>query len=124
MYDYDNNGLITNGEGTAEQAALDLMERGAVVLNWTDGDGTVFNIVLTYAPTRMGTTTGLIDGMPSKLWVGVAGYGCYAFTVAPSDNNPLVGGYISEKFKIRSIPTAATLADLLTDVRDELGAMI
>ena len=123
MYDYDNNGLIINGEGTAEQAAEDLLLRGGVVLNWTDGDGTVFNIVLTYAPTRMGTTCGLIDGMPSKLWVGVAGRGCYAFTVAPR-NNPLVGPYIGEKFKIHSIPTAAVLADLLTDVRDELGGMI
>ena len=123
MYDYDNNGLITNGEGTARQAAEDLLLRGSVVLNWTDGDGTVFNIVLTYAPTRVGLMAGTIDSGPSKLWVGVAGRGCYAFTVAPR-NNPLVGSYIGEKFALRSLPTSDALADLLTDVRDELGGMI
>lgn len=123
MYDLDKYGYVMNGVGTARYAALDLFNRGHVALNWTDCDGTVLNIVLSYAPTRVGFEGGVIDSGPSKLWVGVAGTGCFAFAVAPR-NNPLVGSYIGEKFKMRSAPTANALADLLTDVRDEIGSML
>lgn len=118
MYDTDTWGYVMNGLGTAGEAAIDLIERGPLVLNWTDGEGTVMNVLLDYAPTRIGKDGGPIDNGPGKLWVGVAGYGCSAFSVGHV--GPLVAEYISEKLGVRSHLTAQILGDLITDIRSAL----
>ena len=118
MYDKDRYGYICNGVGTTRAAVIDLMERGPVVLNWTDMEGTILNVLLDFDPTRVGHPGGPVDGGPGKLWVGVAGYGCYAFGVGRV--GPLVGPYISEKLGIRSQLTSHILGDLITDIRTQL----
>lgn len=119
LYSTDENGLVCNGGDTYRCAALDLNSRNHVVLNWTDTEGTVLNILLSYAPTRIGLTAGLVDGGPHKLWVGVAGHGCWGFEVQPGY---LHGSYIEEKLKVRGT-TAFILAVLLDNIRRELVAV-
>jgi len=118
MYDKDPYGYICNGVGTTATAARDLLDRGPIVLNWTDCEGTVLNILLDFDPTRVGHHGGPVDGGPGKLWVGVAGYGCYAFSVGRV--GPLVSDYISEKLGIRSQLTSQILGDLITVIRTQL----
>lgn len=118
-YDTDAHGVIINGKGTYAQAVSDLTAHGTVVLNWGDQDGTLLNILLSYSPTRHGYAGGLIDGEPNKLWVGIAGYGTYAFATCVTD--PLHPIYIAEKFKMRGVnPTTEGLGDLLTAIRTRL----
>lgn len=118
MYDTDQYGYICNGVGTTATAVIDLMERGPVVLNWTDCEGSVMNLLLDFDPTRVGHEGGPVDAGPGKLWVGVAGYGCYAFGIGRV--GPLVADYISEKLGVRSRLTSQILGDLITDIRNAL----
>ena len=111
MYDTETYGSIINGPGTYEQLAFDLLERGHVVLNWTDGRSTLYNILLSYAPTRMGTPGGIVDNAGFKLWVGIAGKGLFAFSLT---SGTLAPDYIAEKLNVSSLVTATKVAELIT----------
>jgi hypothetical protein len=120
MYDVDEYGVIINGEGTYAQAVDDLKKTGTVVLSWGDQDGTLLQIMLSYNPPRLGYKGGLIDYDSTKLWVGIAGYNAYAFTVGLSQE--LVPVYIAEKFGMRGEnPTTVKLAEMLTAIRRRLS---
>ena len=120
LYTTDEHGLVCNGEDTYRCAALDMRYRHQVVLNWTDQRGTALNIHLAYGPTRVGTLAGMIDGGPNKMWVGVAGHGCWAFEVQPGH---LHADYIAEKLKVRGA-TAIAVAELLDNIRRELAVEV
>lgn len=118
-YDTDKYGVIINGAQTFAQAYADLAEYGTIVLNWGDQDGTLLNILLSFNPIREGHMGGLIDSGPSKLWVGIAGYGTYAFATGTSQD--LVPTYIAEKFGMRGDnPTTRGLGVLLSEIRKGL----
>ena len=120
MYDTDKYGVIINGEGTYAQVVADLKRTGTVVLSWGDQDGTLLQIMLSYNPPRLGYEGGLIDYQGDKLWVGIAGYNAYAFTVGLGQD--LVPVYIAEKFGMRGVnPTTLGLADLFTAIRKGLA---
>lgn len=121
MYDRNRHGEVVNGEGTFYQAACDMTERGRVVLNWTDRLGTLLNILLTYDPTRVGAPGGIVDSGPGKLWVGVAGHGCFGFGAG---TGYVTSEYLAEKLGFRSSadPTVRALADLVTGVREQIAA--
>lgn len=118
LYTTDSHGYITNGEDTYRCAALDVVSRGHLVLNWTGRDGTVLNILLSYSPARFGTPGGVVDDQPGKLWVGVAGHGCFGFAVRQGFLHP---DYIAEKLKVRGT-TALNVALLLDKVRNNIAA--
>lgn len=118
LYTSDEHGLICNGEDTYRCATLDLINRSHVALNWTDRWGTALNILLSYAPTRVGVSAGPIDSGSHKLWVGITGHGCWAFEV---QHGYLHQDYIAEKLKVRGT-TASAVATLLDNIRRQLVA--
>lgn len=118
-YTTDKYGVIINDDDTYTQAVSDLVADGTVVLNWGDQDGTLLNILLAYKPKREGHMGGVIDSGPNKLWVGIAGYGTYAFATGTAQ--PLTPDYVAEKFGMRGVnPTTVALADLLSAIRRKL----
>lgn len=125
MYDTEKYGSIINGPGTYEQLAFDLLERGHVVLNWTDERGTLYNILLSYAPTRMGTPGGIVDSAGFKLWIGIAGKGMFGFSLSKGHLAPV---YIAEKLGLSNAVTAAKVAELINGAQhkliEEMGARV
>ena len=113
MYDQDAYGAIINGLGTFHAVAGDMLSRQHVVLNWTDGKGTLLNVLFSFDPTRVGALGGIVDGGPGKLWVAVAGHGMFAFGVNLGYVAP---DYAQEKIGVRG-STAVAFAELLTGVR-------
>lgn len=120
MYTTDKYGMVINGEDTFAQAVADLKADGTVVVDWGDQDGTMFNILLSYKPARYGCGGGMVDGSGDKLWVGIAGKGCFAFTVGTDIIAP---DYIGKKFKLGGVDvTTKALSVLLTEIRKGLSA--
>jgi hypothetical protein len=117
-YDRDAYNCIVNGQGTYDTAAFDLIQRGPVVLNWTDGRGTLYNILLALDPVRFGAPGGLVDTGPYKLWVGIAGRGCFGFGALGGFCSP---EYASEKLGIDSMVDAELIAELVTGIRAALA---
>lgn len=117
IYTKDEYGQIVNGPSTFEQAALDAVERGSVVLNWTDEQGSLLNILLAFDPTRVGAPGGLVDPGPGKLWVGIAGHGCFGFSTSAGYVSP---DYATEKLGVRGA-TAEAVAQLVTEVRTQIA---
>lgn len=120
MYDFDEYHEVISGVGTINTAVADLMFRQHVVLHWADQRGTLLSVLLSFDPTRVGVPGGGVDGGPGKLWVGVAGHGCYAFGVG---RGVLVADYVTEKLGVRG-STVVALAALLTDIRQELARVM
>lgn len=116
LYTTDKDGYVHNGADTFRCAALDVIHRNHVVLTWTDQLGTILNILLSYAPTRVGPGGGVVDNGPAKLWVGIAGKGCFAFGM---ERSFLHESYISEKLGVTGA-TAYALAVLITSIRNEI----
>ena len=115
-YDRDKYDAITNGQGTFDAVANDLIVRSHVVLNWTDGRGTLLNVLFSFDPTRVGAPGGMVDDGPGKLWVGIAGHGMFGFRL----NGYVAPGYAQEKLGVRG-STAVRIAELVTGVRDAMG---
>ena len=111
-YDRDAYGAIVNGQDTYRWAAT-FVRKGPVVLNWTDGQGTLYNILLALDPVRFGTPGGLVDNGTFKLWVGIAGRGCFGFGA--------LGGFVSPEYAAEKlgIPMfdATLVAELVTGIR-------
>lgn len=118
-YDISEYGEIINGPGTYEAAAFDLIERGHVVLNYIDQRGSLFNVLLSYAPTRVGAPGGLVDEGP-KLWVGIAGKGLMGFRLGDRD---IAWPYVSEKLDIMG-GSAQPVAELINNVLSNLALAI
>ena len=116
-HDTLDRSLVVNGPLTYESAAFDLTIRGHVVLNWTDRDGTVLNILMCFAPTTVGDACGVVDSGPAKLWVGVAGKGCFAFAV---DGGYVDASYVTEKLRVTG-STAIHLGTLIGNVRTTIA---
>lgn len=119
MYTTDKYGMVINGDDTVAQAVADLQASGTVVLDWGDQDGTMFNILLSYKPARHGCGGGMVDGSGDKLWVGIAGKGCFAFAVS---DGFLAPDYIGEKLDVDGALTTLALSYLLTGIRKGLSA--
>ena len=71
-YNSDSHGLVVNGPATTAAVTADLRDRNTVVLNWTDGDGSLLNVLLVFNAARVGAAGGQVDPKPGKLWVGIA----------------------------------------------------
>ena len=115
-YNTNDHGFIVNAEGTYRRAAADLCRRHAISLNWTDDEGTLYNVLLAADVRRYGTIGGMVDNSPGKLWVGVVGKGCFGFSSAGSY---LSADYVAEKLNLPTA-TAVKMAELLTGVRAHL----
>lgn len=119
-YDTAPSGAIINGDRTYQQAVDDLLVRGTVVLNWTDGDGSLFTILLSLEPVRFGAGGGLVDDSPGKLWVAIVKRGCFAFSAFGRDW--LAPGYVGEKLGLESPVDAANVAELVNGIRGRIMA--
>jgi hypothetical protein len=123
-YDTNSYGEIVNGQGTYDATAADLAERGQVVLNWADGEGTKFNVLFAFDPQQVGSPGGIIDDGPDKIWVAIAGRGSFAFSAS---GGTVTTAYAAEKLFPKGYSAGITVrivADLVTGVRKAVGELL
>jgi len=114
---YDTYGEVINGSETYRGIAEELGEN-AVIVGWTDGNGTHFDILFTLAPLAYGTFQGGIH--PRRdLFVSIMRVGSFAFEVNEADTHP---GYYAEKLGRAGFfgSAADPLAALINGVREQL----
>lgn len=90
---FDEWGEVVNGDGTYQGIAEELGKR-SVIVGWSDGDGTHFDILFTLTALRFGDQ---IQGglRPAKdLFVSIMRKGAFAFDPEHKDT---AAGYYSEK---------------------------
>lgn len=117
VYTLDKSGeCITTTPENAEQIAMDLCERGHVVTTWADEGGSKFDLVWSYAPTRIGRSSMISEG-PAVVWVGVVGKGCFGFGLAGAWLAP---SYVGEKLKVSGVEELRRLAILIDGVRAQI----
>lgn len=114
---YDTYGEVINGNETYRGIAEELAEN-AVIVGWTDGNGTHFDILFTLTALAYGTFQGGLR--PRKdLFVSIMRWGSFAFEV---NEAPTAPGYYEEKLGNRKLgeECAGALADLINGVREQL----
>lgn len=118
---YDSFGEVINGGETYRGIAEELAEN-AVIVGWTDGHGTHFDILFTLTALAYGTLQGGIR--PRKdLFVSIMRWGSFAFEVNEADTH---AGYYEEKLSPRKLgdECAEELATLINGVRKEIRTTI
>lgn len=115
---YDSYGEVENGQQTYRGIAEELPEN-AVIIGWTDKNGTHFDILFVYTALGYGDLQGGLR--PRKdLFVSIMRYGAFAFEVNEADTHP---GYYEEKLATRDAfgtELAEKIAELINGVRREL----
>lgn len=118
--DYDKYGEVINGEKTYQGIAEEL-GRNAVIVGWSDGHSTHFDVLFTLTALRYGDQ--IQGGLrpETDLFVSIMRWGAFAFEVDESDTAP---GYYEEKLGNRGKfgdVTSAALAELINGVRSKLA---
>lgn len=108
-FSQDQYEVVTNSEDTYNAVAACLRDHGSVIIAWTDGEGTQFDILFTLKPLQCGPVQGGIRG-PSDLFVSIMRIGAFAFELGESDTHP---AYYAEKIGVGG----AQLAELINGVR-------
>lgn len=116
MYNIDSWGEVVNGDATYDEIASQLNSGKAVLIGWTDGEGTHFDILFTRNPVGIGNYQGGVRR--SDLFVSIMRVGSFGFEVNGLVKFP---GYIEEKMTHRLGSTAQHLADLINAVIARLG---
>lgn len=112
----DRYGEITNSEATYQAIADGLLGEGSLVVGWTDGDGTHFDVLFVNRPAQVGLLQGGLRG-GSDLFVGIMRKGCFGFDATRIDTHPT---YLAEKLGLAEYSASSTiakLADLVNGVR-------
>lgn len=114
---YDTYGEVINGSETYRGIAEELRSN-AVIVGWTDGNGTHFDILFTLTALAYGTFQGGLRPR-TDLFVSIMRWGSFAFEVNEADTAP---GYYEEKLSNRKLgeECAEKLAELINGVRKEL----
>lgn len=120
---FDEYGEVINGEDTYREIAdlltdiSGLAGRKPVIIGWTDGKGTHFDILFVLGAEKFGTIQGGIRG--SDLFVSIMRWGAFGFCVDHKDTD---AGYYEEKLGNRGTfgPTAEPLAELINGVKKYL----
>lgn len=106
---------VVSSDETVQAIVHDMLLRDRVIIGWNDGNGSLMDVLFTYDPTRVGSSSKLDPG-PGKLFVSVMGYGAFGF----GPGGYLAPGYFAEKMGVEPNVTWEELAKLVTDVRTAL----
>ena len=111
----DEYGEVVNGEETYQQIAELLRLTSSVLVGWTDGEMTHYDILFTQMPVAFGTNIqGGIKPM-GDLFVSIMRRGAFAFDIRNTDthwsyyNEKLNGGF--------GETTGQKIADLINEVK-------
>ena len=118
----DAYGEITNSDETYSAIAYGLDVHGSVIVGWTDGDGTHYDILFAAFPEQFGTLQGGMRGS-SDLFVSIMRKGAFGFKCDREKSHP---SYIAEKLGLAEYSassTVAKLADLINGVRRAVHAL-
>lgn len=113
---FDEYGEVTNSQGTFIGIANDLNVHGSVVIGWTDGDGTHFDILFVAFPEQHGDLQGGLRGS-TDLFVSIMRKGAFGFLSDRTGTHP---SYVAEKLGLseyRASSTVEKLTDLINGVR-------
>lgn len=115
--DFDNYGEVINGESTYKGIAEEL-GRSAVLIGWTDHNGTHLNILFTLTALTYGDLHGGVNRR--DLFVSIMRWGAFGFNTEEMDTHP---GYYDEKLGgTRTFgPIAEPLAELINGVKKYLN---
>ena len=117
---YDEYGEVINGELTYKGIAEELASN-AVIVGWSDGNGTHLDILFTLHALRYGDQIQGGIKPKSDLFVSIMRWGAFAFEIKECDTH---AGYYEEKLGTRGPFGEATrdaLAELLNGVRKLLA---
>ena len=114
---YDSYGEVINGSETYRGIAEELRSN-AVIVGWTDENGTHFDILFTLTALAYGTFQGGLRPR-TDLFVSIMRWGAFAFEINEADTAP---GYYEEKLSTRKLGDECSekLAELINGVRKEL----
>jgi hypothetical protein len=116
----DAHGEVRNGPETSAAIAETLQDIGCVLIGWSDGDGSHYDIVFALRPRQFGTIMTGVRG-PAYLFVGICRVGCFGFAI-DDRTAPLRAEYVAEKLSLQQGETASAIARLINGVLAELGA--
>ena len=104
---------VVNDAATFTALALDLKERGSVIIGWTDEHHSHHDVLFTLAPKQHGNLQGGMRGS-RHLFVSIMRRGCFGFYIVDSQLHP---SYVSEKLGDHpDNPTCIALTVLLNGV--------
>ena len=117
-YTQDEYQVVQNSPFTYEAVAAQLRLTGSVHIGWTDDAMTHMDVVLHDDIVQVGPSNRL-DASPDRLWVGVIGYGLWAFHLGDTD---IHSSYVAEKLGFRGANvTVQKLTDLINGVNKALA---
>lgn len=111
----DEYGELTNSKETYQEIASTLSSWGGIVIGWTDGMGSHYDILFTYRPVVKGSLQGGLK--QGYLFVSIMRMGCFAFDIEQQDTEP---SYYGEKLGLYAGITLPKIADLINGVKKEL----
>ncbi len=116
--DMDEEKLIINGDKTYKYIKDKLIEKGSVLIAWSDEIGSHLDILFTYNPVSPNWS--LVQGgiRPYYLFVSIMKIGSFGFTIESNKT----ADYMMDKFQMPEIlrDTAAKLAELINGVIKEI----
>lgn len=116
--DFDSYRELINGLNSYAAIAAALKTRGSVIVGWTDGLGTHYDVLFANCPRPFGELRNGLRGY-SDLFVGVLGRGCFGFSVLKSE--PRHPNYVSEKLGLEGEnDTTIALTALINGVIEAL----
>lgn len=113
----DKYGEIINGEATYQTIALDLINKGACIIGWTDGEYDHRDILFTYKASKYGCLQRGLRG--GYLYVSIMGLSSMGFL--PTDTK--ANGYIMEKLQLSDNSCNNKICDLINGVISEIGKL-
>lgn len=110
----DDYGEVTNSQVTYDQIAYKLTGLGRVLIGWTDGMMSHFDIlfVLGVDPIFGNGVQGGIQ--PKDLFVSIMRRGAFGFDITQTDTH---AGYYAEKLNVHEGLTTDALAELINNVK-------
>lgn len=117
-FNEDDWGEVINGLDTYRAIVAGLRAYGSVLIGWTDGAATHYDILFSFNHLKHGNIQG---GLHHKmvLMVSVVRCGCFGFDIA--SRSDLHHDYITEKLNVNGTETALKVADLIMGVRKILA---
>ena len=116
---FDNWGEIINDKNTYQDIAQKLKSYGRILIGWTDGFGTHFDILFVISPDIAGHIQGGLKY--TDLFVSIMRVGAFGFII---DNKDIHYSYIGEKLNLGNDITIEKVAELINGIKKELCYML
>lgn len=114
----DDYNEVINGEGTYQEIARELKDNNAVIIGWTDGLGTHYDIMFKLGVKKPLPNNYLQRGLRSYyLFVGIIDHTFYGFTPESTKH----WSYIAEKLRMGDNDTTRKVAELINGITEELN---